>query len=259
MSLALWIPLAGLVGLFVGSFLNVVVYRVPAGLSVSRPRSFCPICERQLRWWENIPVLSWLALRAKCHTCHTPISARYPLVELTGGVTFALVTWSFHASAAVPGLCLLTATGIAVALIEYGGVRAPVSVAAAGGALAVVAFVIAGVWTRSWSLAWMPAVGYVLGLVLVAVLRSYDEACADPRGHGRSLLIVALCWLGALTWPERAWSVGIWILLFWICSVSVWLTSRTSRTLPKALSAVIRVPLVTGIVAGCLVSLLASH
>src|SRR5208282_1433104 len=73
--------LAGVAGLLVGSFLNVVVYRAPLGLSVSSPRSFCPNCRHQLSWWENIPVASWVFLRARCRACHQPISARYPLVE----------------------------------------------------------------------------------------------------------------------------------------------------------------------------------
>ena len=59
------IPLAVVVGLIVGSFLNVVVYRAPLGLSVSTPRSFCPTCDRQLAWWENIPLGSWLFLRGR--------------------------------------------------------------------------------------------------------------------------------------------------------------------------------------------------
>ena len=83
--------LAGVVGLFIGSFLNVVVYRAPLGLSVSTPRSFCPTCDRQLVWWENVPLISWLALRGRCHTCHEPISVRYPLVEATTAVAFAFV------------------------------------------------------------------------------------------------------------------------------------------------------------------------
>src|SRR5664280_3022890 len=80
--LAVTIPVAVIVGLFVGSFLNVVVYRIPLGLSVAKPRSFCPTCDRQLKWWENVPVVSWVALRGHCHTCHEPISARYPFVCL---------------------------------------------------------------------------------------------------------------------------------------------------------------------------------
>jgi leader peptidase (prepilin peptidase)/N-methyltransferase len=81
---------AGLLGLAIGSFLNVVIYRVPRGESISRPRSKCPACGTPIRWYDNIPVLSWVLLRARCRACKAPISARYPLVELvTGAVFFA--------------------------------------------------------------------------------------------------------------------------------------------------------------------------
>ena len=65
-----------------GSFLNVVVYRVPAGLSVVHPRSRCPHCSTPITWWQNIPVLSWLMLRGQCFQCKAPISLRYPAVEV---------------------------------------------------------------------------------------------------------------------------------------------------------------------------------
>jgi leader peptidase (prepilin peptidase)/N-methyltransferase len=73
--------LVGGLGLVVGSFLNVVIHRVPRGASVVTPRSACPGCGRLIRWYENVPVLSWLALRARCAGCGTGISWRYPLVE----------------------------------------------------------------------------------------------------------------------------------------------------------------------------------
>ena len=81
--------LAGLLGLVVGSFLNVVIARVPAGLSVVSPGSRCPSCGHVLAWYENIPLLSWLVLRARCRQCRAPISPRYPLVELLVGLLFA--------------------------------------------------------------------------------------------------------------------------------------------------------------------------
>src|SRR5664279_5390153 len=123
--LAVAIPLAGVVGLFVGSFLNVVIYRAPLGLSVAAPRSFCPTCGRQLKWWENVPVVSWALLRGRCRTCRQPISARYPLVELATGTVFSLVTWGWHGTLVSAGYCALAAGMIAVGLIEYGGQRAP--------------------------------------------------------------------------------------------------------------------------------------
>ena len=80
-----------LVGLCIGSFLNVVIYRLPAGLSISNPaRSFCPHCQAGIRWFDNVPVLSWLLLRGRCRHCHTPISVQYPLVEALTGLVFVL-------------------------------------------------------------------------------------------------------------------------------------------------------------------------
>lgn len=83
--LATWLFL---LGLCVGSFLNVVIARVPYGESIVRPRSRCPKCGHQLSWYENIPLLSWMALRGRCRNCKTPISARYPMVELLTGLLF---------------------------------------------------------------------------------------------------------------------------------------------------------------------------
>ena len=90
-----WIVIAafcGVFGLLIGSFLNVVAYRVPAGLSIVSPPSACPRCGRAIRAYDNVPVLSWLFLRGKCRDCAEPISKRYPLVELGTGLAFVAVT-----------------------------------------------------------------------------------------------------------------------------------------------------------------------
>jgi leader peptidase (prepilin peptidase)/N-methyltransferase len=79
--LALWV---GMVGACVGSFLNVVIARVPAGESVVRPGSRCPACRKPIRWYDNLPVISWAILRARCRDCGQPIPIRYPVVELLG-------------------------------------------------------------------------------------------------------------------------------------------------------------------------------
>ena len=75
-------------GAFIASFLNVVIWRVPRGESIVSPPSHCPKCGAAVRWWQNIPILSWLALRGKCANCRAPISPRYILVELLGGLLF---------------------------------------------------------------------------------------------------------------------------------------------------------------------------
>ncbi len=82
------------VGLCVGSFLNVCIYRLPAGKSVVRPASACPACGRLIRWYENIPLLSYIILRGRCRGCNTTIALRYPIVELlTGLAALAVVTY----------------------------------------------------------------------------------------------------------------------------------------------------------------------
>ena len=83
--------LAGVVGAVVGSFLNVVIHRLPRGESLVHPRSRCPACGRQIAGYDNVPIVSWLALRGRCRHCGEPISPRYPVVELLTALAFAAV------------------------------------------------------------------------------------------------------------------------------------------------------------------------
>ena len=89
MTPALWVALAGVLGLMVGSFLNVCISRLPAGESIVYPSSRCPHCRTPIKWYDNIPVISYIVLGGKCRACHAPISVRYPLIELATGVAFA--------------------------------------------------------------------------------------------------------------------------------------------------------------------------
>jgi leader peptidase (prepilin peptidase) / N-methyltransferase len=156
----------GLLGLLVGSFLNVVAHRMPlmlerqwwadvAGhladavsferifgrkppaqvdqvakaldgslqalpaLGIARPASRCPACGHRIRWYENIPVISWLALRAKCSACGVRISARYPFVELLTGTLFAAVAWRVGAQPAALMWCAVVGVLLALALIDW--------------------------------------------------------------------------------------------------------------------------------------------
>ncbi|MCG7414318.1 prepilin peptidase [Microbacterium aurum] len=106
---------AGLLGLIIGSFLNVVIYRVPAGIPLTRP-SQCPHCDAPVKPWQNVPVVSWLVLRGKCANCKAPISARYPLVELATGVAFVGVVWWVVDPSTSSGTSLSSGTGV-VALV----------------------------------------------------------------------------------------------------------------------------------------------
>jgi leader peptidase (prepilin peptidase)/N-methyltransferase len=85
----------GVLGLFVGSFLNVCIYRLPIRRTVLWGRSHCPHCDRRIRAWENIPVVSWLALRGRCAGCGASIGLQYPLVELATGALFAGAAWLY--------------------------------------------------------------------------------------------------------------------------------------------------------------------
>lgn len=88
-------------GLVVGSFMNVVIYRVPLGRSVVSPRSHCPVCGALIVWYDNVPLLSWLLLGRRCRECRAPIPVRYPLVELAHGLLWSasMLAWSPDATA----------------------------------------------------------------------------------------------------------------------------------------------------------------
>ncbi len=84
-----------ILGTIFGSFLTVCVHRVPKGQSVVAPRSACPHCGRQIYWYDNVPIFSFLWLRGRCRACHTRIPLRYPIIELANGVGYLLVVWRF--------------------------------------------------------------------------------------------------------------------------------------------------------------------
>ena len=132
---------AGVLGLLVGSFLNVVVYRLPVMLerewkaqareilelpaetpqkpfNLVLPNSHCPHCEHEIKAWENVPLLSYLALGGKCSSCKSPISKRYPLVELACGLRSGYVAWHFGQSWQTGGMLLLTWGLLAMSLID---------------------------------------------------------------------------------------------------------------------------------------------
>lgn len=120
-----------LLGLAVGSFLNVVVYRVPAGLSLVTPPSHCPSCDHPIRARHNVPVLGWLVLRGRCADCSAPISVRYPLVELGTAILFVITALQLRHLGrlpSTPAYLYLAAAGIALALIDGRSRRLPKSI-----------------------------------------------------------------------------------------------------------------------------------
>ncbi|WP_300768534.1 A24 family peptidase [uncultured Bifidobacterium sp.] len=112
-----------IIGLVFGSFLNVVIWRVPNAMSLVEPRrSICPRCRCQIAWYDNIPLISFMVLNGRCRNCHEPISARYPLVEALGGLACVAVTggWlaGLYTAWILPELYVLALASIAIAAID---------------------------------------------------------------------------------------------------------------------------------------------
>ena len=119
-AVLLLVTMAGVLGLAVGSFLNVVVYRVPAGMSVVRPRSACPGCGHEISARDNIPIVSWLLLRGRCRSCRAGISPRYPLVELAGALAvIGVALWSAPALAHAVGVAATIAAALQLVAYAY--------------------------------------------------------------------------------------------------------------------------------------------
>jgi leader peptidase (prepilin peptidase)/N-methyltransferase len=110
--------LVAALGLAVGSFLNVVIYRLPRNKSLVTPRSSCPGCGTLIRWYQNVPLLSYVILRGRCRGCGTRISPRYPLVELLTAVLFLVFFWRYGISVATAGFWFFSACLVAVFFID---------------------------------------------------------------------------------------------------------------------------------------------
>ena len=149
--------MALLSGLAVGSFLNVVVHRVPRGESLVRPGSRCPSCGAPIRVWYNVPVLGWLLLGGRCADCRNVIAIRYPVVELVTGLLFAAVTVrlvGLDMTAALPAYLYFAAIGVALTVIDLDVRRLPNAIVLPSyPVLAVLLVLAAGLDGDWWALA----------------------------------------------------------------------------------------------------------
>ena len=168
----LWLIPAFLIGACIGSFLNVVIYRVPRGMSVNNPkRSFCPNCKKPIPMWLNLPVISWLQLRGRCRECGAPILFRYIWVEILTGVLFAVV-WQQFPPQVVIFLWIMTALLVAITFIDAEHLIIPTSLTWAGSIIGLAACVVwpqlpvmagtAGGWLSGLK---HGAIGWVAGFV----------------------------------------------------------------------------------------------
>lgn len=178
-------------GLAVGSFLNVVVHRVPAGLSVVAPASACPKCGRAIRGFDNVPLLSWLVLRGRCRDCAEPISVRYPIVEASTAVLFLVLAVRFRpdagaAAAVLAGqavllvaLLFVMAVSVALTLIDIDTHTLPNRIVLPMYPALVVLLAVSSALTGDW---WALVRG-LIGLVILGGVY-LTLAIVAPRGMG---------------------------------------------------------------------------
>ncbi|WP_291378278.1 A24 family peptidase [Demequina sp.] len=158
--------LAFVLGLLLGSFANVVIYRVPAGMSVVKPRSRCPQCETPIHARHNVPVLGWLWLRGKCASCREPISIRYPVVELTAGVAFALIVGLSGLRWVTLLLLVFAIFSIILAAIDLDVGRLPSAIVGPLAITTAVVIALGSGFTDSWGI----ALRALLGALAVGLL-----------------------------------------------------------------------------------------
>jgi len=194
-----WPWTALVLGLVVGSFANVVVYRLPLRRSLSRPRSACPSCGTQIRAFDNIPVLSWLLLRGRCRKCRAPISPRYPLVEAANGLLyFGLARQLPPGLAAVAAMVFVTAL-LALSLIDLDWQILPDAITLPGTALALAASLLPGPPTPLES-ALAAASGYLAFAAVAGLAKWYygHEALGQGDWKMAALLGAFLGWRALL-------------------------------------------------------------
>jgi leader peptidase (prepilin peptidase)/N-methyltransferase len=197
---ALWwiiVILVALFGLVIGSFLNVVAWRVPNGESVMHPPSSCPNCGHQIRARDNIPVLSWLLLRGKCRDCAAPISVKYPIVEAATGVLFVLVLWEFGLGLEFVAYAYLAALAVVLTVIDLTVHRLPDVLVLPAYPVLLCIFAAECVVSGQW---WPLATAAIGGVILFALY--FLAAVVYPGGMGfgdvklAGVLGIALGWLG---------------------------------------------------------------
>ncbi|MEO1392721.1 MAG: prepilin peptidase [Cyanobacteria bacterium J06634_5] len=197
-------------GAAVGSFLNVVVYRLPEGLSLIHPPSRCPRCETRLKPYDNVPVFGWLWLKGKCRSCRLPIAARYPVVEFATACLFVSVFMVFGMSWATPGHWIFVCWLLALALIDLDTMTLPNSLTASG--------LVLGWGYQGWmSYVDNPTLNHVAGSIISAVgvsilgLWLFDViGIAGSRAFGKAAMGGGDAKLAAMM---AAWLGGVGLLL----------------------------------------------
>ncbi len=219
--------LAGVLGLLVGSFGNVVVHRVPEGASVVRPRSACPGCGSEIAPRDNVPVVSWLLLRGRCRACGEPISVHYPLLELACGTLFAAVAWRVGASWLLPGLLLLVWLLLVLAVIDARTRRIPNALTYPLAPVLAVLLILGALLDGDPAAALRIPLAGLAGFAVLLVI-----ALVNPRGMGMGdvkLAGVIGLGLGALGWGEVIVGLFAGFLLGGLAAIALLATGTRTR------------------------------
>ncbi|KDN22392.1 prepilin peptidase [Amycolatopsis rifamycinica] len=224
--MAVLVVAAAVLGLLVGSFLNVVVHRVPRGESVVRPPSRCPACGEGIRARHNVPVLGWLVLRGRCAGCGTRISVRYPLVELGTAVLFALLALRLGPPD-LPAFLYFGAIGIALALIDLDCRRLPNAIVLPSYPVLLVLLTASAWWRGDWGSLARAGIG---GAALFAFYLLLALAYPAGMGFGDVRLAGILGGILAyLSWPALLIGAFGGFLLGAVAGVVVLATGKGGR------------------------------
>jgi leader peptidase (prepilin peptidase)/N-methyltransferase len=187
-------------GACIGSFLNVVIYRLPAKISLISPPSRCPKCFHQLGITENVPILGWLVLKGRCRWCKTPISFRYPLIELVTGWLFVLVFLHYDLTLITLGYCILLSWLLALSLIDLDTMTLPNQLTQSGLVLGLIFQGIIGFYNGQLSEQLMFGIfGMVLGVWLLDTINFLGTLIIGKPAMGGAdakLLAMIGVWLG---------------------------------------------------------------
>lgn len=221
-------------GASLGSFLNVCIGRWPAELSVVRPRSRCPRCEKSIAWYDNVPIISWLMLRAKCRGCGLPISAQYPLIELAVGVMWVLSVWQFGLSLTALRLGIAATILLGVVMTDLQHYVIPDGFTVTGFLVAMVMPIVALVVGEQGPFVgpWDALVGACVGAGIIAIVGWLGEVAMgrEAMGEGDATLMAMI---GAMVGAERSFltvfvaaGIGAGIFLLVVAPIG-WLRARS--------------------------------
>ena len=204
----LTILVSGVAGLAIGSFMNVVVYRLPRHMSVVQPPSHCPTCETQLTLFDLVPVMSWLWLRGRCRHCSARISSRYPLVELATGALCAAAAAALGSLWPLPSVAVLLVCVLGASVIDADGAALPVALTIVSSLAAISLLPIAVLLEDAVQIAWA-ALGALLGVFASLVC----DRAEDRHRLQRIALLGGLAWTAGWLWPGGGAFVAAWIVV----------------------------------------------